>query len=132
MSISHSDNQITVQLGKLRRMIFTRGTAATLGESFQLLIAVLKEVLVLVWLAVCFVLVAFEWVGHRAITAGRSTRIWFSTLEDGNPQQTVSEIAADTGKSLVARSQKTIAQVMVQAKKQLGLPIDSSETAKDI
>jgi hypothetical protein len=121
------NNQVSAQLNKLRQIVFTRDTVVTLGQSIRILITLLQETLKLLWLVFCMVLVGFEWAGKQAIAAGQSLKTWSTRLPEMNSEQTASELAVETGKTLLTTAQRAIEQMMTHAKQQVGLSVESSQ-----
>lgn len=121
MNQSEESNPTIAQLNKLRQIIFTRDTALTFSQSIRLLFTLLKESLVLLWLALCYTLVALGWLGNKAIQSGQVTQKWVSTLRETSREQSPGEVAAETGRTVLDGSKVAIDYVMTQARKQVGL-----------
>jgi hypothetical protein len=114
-------NPAIAQLHKLRQIALTRDTVSTFSQSIRLLFTLLKETGILLWLAVCYGLIAIGWVGNKAVESGQRAKSWLNSLRESSQNQSATEIAAETGKSVLAGSKTTIDYVMTQAKKQVGL-----------
>jgi hypothetical protein len=118
---THTTNPTLAQLNKLQQLVFTRDTAITFTQSLRLLFVLVKESLVLLWLGLCYGLVAAGWLMSKVFHLGGNTKIWVNSIQEASREQSVSEIATEVGKTVLTSSKVTFDQVMTQAKKQVGL-----------
>ncbi|MGV0024903.1 hypothetical protein [Phormidesmis priestleyi] len=118
---SETSNLAIAQLKKLRQIAFTRETALTFTQSIYLLFTLLKEALVFLWFALCYGLIAFNWLATKALHSGQRAKNWFSALSETKRDKSTAEVVAETGKLIVMGSKAAIAYIMTQAKKQVGL-----------
>jgi hypothetical protein len=116
-----ANNPLREQADKLKGILFTKDTAATLGQSVRLLFVVLKEALVLAWLAVCWGIVAIGWLGNKTTETGQQFKQQWTTFQETHQNQTASDIVAETSKSVLNSSKTVMGQIMTGAKKQVGL-----------
>lgn len=120
-------NPAAAQLNKLQQILFTRDTAVTFSQSLRLLLTLVKESLVLLWLGLCYGFVAFGWLGNKVVQMAQATKSRLTTLQETSREQSVTEIAAETGKTVLTSSKATIDYMMTQAKKQVGLLDESNQ-----
>ncbi len=116
-----ANNPLKEQADKLKGSLFTKDTAATLGQSVRLIFVMLKEALVLAWLALCWGIVAISWLGNKTTQTGQQFRQQLTTFQETHQDQTASDIAAETSKSVLNTSKTVIEQILTGAKKQVGL-----------
>lgn len=112
---------ISEQVEKLKSLLFDKDTARTLGQGLSLIFVVVREALVLAWLAFCWATVAVNWLGHKTVQGGQSARNLYVSLQEENQNRTASDIASDAGKSLVDQSKNTFNRVVETAKQQVGI-----------
>jgi hypothetical protein len=116
-----ANNPLREQADKLKELLFTKDTAATLGQSVRLILVLLKEALVLAWLTLCWGIVAIGWLGNKTTETGQQFKQQLSTFQEAHQNQTVSDIAAETSKSVLNSSKSVMEQIVTGAKKQVGL-----------
>jgi hypothetical protein len=112
---------LNTQIRKLKQLLFTKDTATNLGESLRILFALLKETLMLIWLALCWGIVAIAWLATKTTQAGQTANNWWVTLQEARQHQTASDIAIGIGKSVLNTSKALVKQILTKAKKQVGL-----------
>ncbi|MGP1384651.1 MAG: hypothetical protein ACTS2F_13895 [Thainema sp.] len=112
---------ISEQVEKLKKLLFDKDTAKTLGQGLSLIFIVIREALVLAWLAFCWAIVAVNWLGHKTVEGGQSARNLYVSLQEENQNRTASDIASGAGKSLVDQSKNTFNRVVETAKQQVGI-----------
>lgn len=115
------NSPISEQLAKLKGLLFAKDTATTLGQGLNLIFVVVRESLVLAWLAFCWAIVAVSWIGQKSIQGGQSARNLYTSLQESHQNQTASDIASEAGKSLLDQSKITFNRVVTTAKQQVGL-----------
>ncbi|UBF30542.1 hypothetical protein K9N68_35790 (plasmid) [Kovacikia minuta CCNUW1] len=115
------NNPLAEQADKLKGILFTKDTATTLGQSVRLIFVVLKEALVLAWLALCWGIVAIGWLGNKSTQTGQQLRQQLTTFQETHQDQTASDIATETSKSVLNSSKTVVEQILTEAKKQVGL-----------
>lgn len=120
-------NPLPEQVNKLRQILFTKDTATTFGQSFRLLGVLIKEMAVLAWLALCWGIVAIGWLVNKTGQTGQFLQASWTTLQTSNQHHTPSEIATETGKTVLNKGKTAIAQIMTEAKKQVGLVDEPTE-----
>lgn len=118
---SSLNNPLPEQVNKLRQLLFTKDTATTFGQSFRLLGVLIKEIVVLAWLALCWGIVAIGWLVNKTGQTGQLLQESWTKLQESNQNHTPSEIATETGKTVLNKGKTAIAQIMTEAKKQVGL-----------
>ncbi len=118
---SERTNPAISQLNKLQELVFNRESALTFAQSIRLMATVVKEFATLLWLTVCYGLVALSWLGNWAVQSGQQAKGWWIEFKQRRSQQSTTEIAAETGKSVLHRSHAIVSYVVRQARKQVGL-----------
>jgi hypothetical protein len=109
------------QVDKLKSLLFTKDTVTTLGQSINLVITLVKETLILGWLALCWTIVAIGWLGKTGLQTGEYLKQKLINLQESYQDRSPSDIATETRKTVMS-SGKTIAeQILTGAKKQVGL-----------
>lgn len=106
---------ISNQFNKLKEFFLLKDTAKTFFKSLQLLFIVLKESMILIWLSLCWCVVALSLLGDRVIQAAKSINAWWSSLSNQNISK--KEVAVST-------FQDAIHSLISKAKKQVGLQVD--------
>jgi hypothetical protein len=118
---SERTNPAIAQFNKLQELVFNRESALTFTQSLRLIATIVKEFATLLWLTLCYGLVALSWLGNWAVQSGQRTRTWWIELKHQQAQQSPAAMAAETGKSVLSQSQAAIFYVVRQAKKQVGI-----------
>ncbi len=112
---------MTEQLHKMKQLLMNHDTAKTFQQSCRLLLSLLKETVVLLWLAICWVIVGTTWVVDR----GRSLTITFQHLRDqlnkAKQERTPKEIVTEASQTLVQNSKTAMRSLVSEAKKQVGI-----------
>lgn len=111
-------SKIQAQAAKFWQSVVSVETVSAYTKAIDVTWTIIKEAAILVWLIVCLVLVIFDWGYDVATSAGKSTRNWW----DGLSKVENNDIAAETGKQLVAASKASLSSTISQARSQLGLP----------
>jgi hypothetical protein len=124
MSVSSENNSVLTQVYKIKQIAFHQDTTTTFGALARLLFNLVRESVVLAWLAICFAVVAVEWLGRRSRAMIQWGKTQFVQVQDSSQQRSSADVASDIGKSLVMTSQGAIAHLLVQAKMQLGIEVD--------
>ena len=116
-------DRLKTQAAKLWQLLFAQETTATYQQTLTLTGQILKESGLLLWLTICLILVLFEWFYKSATQAGQNARAWINhqQAEDASPDR----IATGLGKALLTASQNSVAYTLMQAREQLGLPIET-------
>lgn len=115
------NNPVAEQFQKLKQMVFTKDTARSLGQSLRLIFVVIRESLVLAWLALCWAIVAMSWLTTKTKQTSQTLKDNWTTFQESHQNQSASEIATETGKSVLNSSKSAIDRIVVEAKKQVGL-----------
>jgi hypothetical protein len=121
---SSSNSPISSQVEKLRQVILQRDTIDSFQQSLGLLFTVLKETTLLLWLVLCFSIVALTWLGEKAIALGRSLKTGLIELQENSRGQAPAEILSSTSRSVLLSSQSVANYLVTQAKQQVGLSDD--------
>jgi hypothetical protein len=111
-------NRIRVQAAKFWQLLTAPDTLESYKKVGLLTWDILKEAGLLVWLVVCLVLVAFEWLWRTAFGAGQNFRDWINQLEG-----TGDRAASEAGRALLSASVNSLSYTITQAKTQLGIPL---------
>ncbi len=118
---STMNSPVSGQVEKLKNLLFAKDTAKTLGQSLSLIVVVVRESLVLAWLAFCWAIVAISWLGQKTVKGGQSIRSLYVSLQESNQNRTASDIASEAGKSLIDQSKNTVDRIVETAKQQVGI-----------
>ncbi len=110
--------QLQEQATKVWQTITGAETIATYRQAIMVTWTIIRETAILLWLTLCLVLVVGDWFYTTAVTAGRKTRQWFSSVQQAESDQ----IASETGKALLTAGQNSVSSIVAQARTQLGLP----------
>jgi hypothetical protein len=119
-----SNNPISSQVEKLRQVVLQRDTIESFQQSIGLLFTVLRETALLLWLVLCFSIVALTWLGEKAITSGRSLKIGLTELQENSRGQDPGELLSNTSRSVLLTSRSAASYLVTQAKQQVGLSDD--------
>ncbi|MGC1306908.1 MAG: hypothetical protein WA885_06740 [Phormidesmis sp.] len=114
-------DRIQTQASELWDLLFSKETAATYQKAFDLTGTLLKETAQLLWLIVCSFFVFGAWVADTSVKTGKSVRDW---IDNKGVEPTVpgdKKAIADTGKSLLDKGRVSLANLLNQAREQLGL-----------
>jgi hypothetical protein len=117
LSFSTMNNPLADQITKVQQLVLSVETIQTYQRALQLTWQILKETLALLWLILCLSLVLTVWAKDWVIAGGQRFREWVTRLN----QQETSEIATNTGQSLLETSRNIFTFLIGQAKAQLGL-----------
>lgn len=112
------------QASKLWHTVSDAQTTSTYQQTIAVTWSILKETGKLVWLTICFGLVAGEWFWKWSYNAGGQARVWITKLSsqmEATESQDSGEFWSETGKSLLEASKKTAFSALSAAKDQLGL-----------
>ena len=110
-------NQIQTQATKVWQSIAAPETAATYQKTGAVTWAILKETGYLLWLVICLVLVAGEWIWKTGYRSGYDFREWLNNFERPSPDRLLSA----TGQTLLGAGKTSLASVLSTAKDQLGI-----------
>lgn len=112
-------NRLKEQFQKLWATLTGDETLPTYRKALDLTWQILKETLILLWLVLCLVVVAGEWVWNGAIALVNQSKTVLEKAKDTSSDQMVT----DTGKALLTASSDSVAFAIDRAKEQLGLPV---------
>ncbi|HEY9646555.1 MAG TPA: hypothetical protein V6C88_09310 [Chroococcidiopsis sp.] len=110
--------QISAQATKLWQVLSASSTLETYKQTITVTWQILKETALLLWLVVCLVLVAYDWIGTTAVLTGRRLKTWYAQLQNANTDQ----LASQTGQTLLQVGKTSFASTVALAREQLGLP----------
>ncbi|MBL1176288.1 hypothetical protein [Pantanalinema sp. GBBB05] len=125
--VDNGNRPLTEQVDKLRGILLRKDTAETLGQGLGLLFSVVKETMVLLWLAFCWCIVAIAWLGNKTTQAGQQAKQQWTTFQESTQDRTPSDIAAETSKTVLNSSKTVMEQILTTAKKQVGILDDESQ-----
>lgn len=108
--------QIQTQAAKLWQTISAPETLNAYTSVVFATWKILRELAILLWLAICFILVAADWLLSAAFQLGKATRNWFNQV--GKSEQ----VGTEAGKLLLSASRSSAYAAVSQARLQLGLP----------
>lgn len=115
---------VTVQASKVWQLLTASSTANSYKQAIEVTGTILKETTYLFWLVFCLVLVAGEWLWHRSISTGRSTRAWIEDMGKTAPAQSSDpgQTASQMWQNLLTSTQSASQSLLAKAKQQLDLP----------
>lgn len=114
-------DSIQIQASKLWNLLFSDETAATYQKTLNLTGTILKETAQLVWLIICSAFVFGAWFADTSVQAGKGIRDWLDRKVDPDSVPTDPEAIADKGKSLLDTGRVGMANLLNQAREQLGI-----------
>jgi hypothetical protein len=109
------------QAEELRKVVLQRDTIVSFQQSTGLLFTVIRETALLLWLVLCFGVVAFTWLSEKAIALGKSVKTGFDDFQENSREQAPAEILSNTGKSVLLTSQSAANYLITYARKQVGI-----------
>jgi hypothetical protein len=109
-----NSSSITAQVNQLKQIFSNNNAAETFSKSFHLLFVLIKESTILIWLLLCWCIVALSWSGDRANQMYRGVLGWWKALQTANQYSSKVDLATET-------VQNSIQNIVAKAKKQLGL-----------
>lgn len=110
-------NQIQAQAAKVWQTVSAPTTTETYTNTFLVTWLILKEIVYLFWLILCFGLVFSEWFWKTGYTSGSNFRDWLNNLEKPTPDRLLSQ----TGKAILSAGQSSVNLALSAAKEQLGI-----------
>lgn len=108
------NTSIVTKFNQLKQIFLNNDTAETFSKSFHLLFVLIKESMILLWLLLCWSIVALSWVSDRAKEIYQGVLDWWNTLHAAEQYSSKADIAAET-------VQNGIQKLVAKAKKQVGL-----------
>lgn len=115
-----SDTPIVQQFKKLQQMFLINDPATTFGKSLGLLFTLIKESIILGWLALCWGIVGLSLAGTTIKPTCQGLKDWWNRLHELRQHQSTRDIATEAAQSFVSKSQHIIQNLVVEAKKQVG------------
>jgi hypothetical protein len=118
---NHENNSSTItstsiseQFNKLKQLVVVNDTARTFKKSLRLLFVLIRESMILIWLAVCWGIVAVHWVGTYSTQMGQGVKNWWKAFHEIDSHQSKMDIAAEV-------AQNAMQNLVSKAKKQIGI-----------
>jgi hypothetical protein len=111
--------RLQAQAAKFTKLIFDPKTAETYSSALALTIAILTELVQLIWLAICSVLVIGNWIGDNAIRLGRDSRQWIQAQSSADGDS--SQAAVSIGENIMKVSKDGASFLVDKAYAQLGM-----------
>ena len=111
------ENRIQQQATKVWQAASEPGVIGAYTQALTLTWNLIKEVAILVWLVLCLVLVAGDWLWINGKAAISNLQTWFSRMKEVE----TTEVASDAGKVLANVSKQGATAIVSYAKTQLGL-----------
>lgn len=112
-------DKIKNQSSKVSELLFAPETGATYKKTVVLTWDILRETGILLWLIICLVFVGGEWFWKNSIRLGKGTRSWYEGLKESGQEE--SKSASEMGQSVMAALGTGTANLLYQAKQQLGI-----------
>lgn len=101
------DTPIVRQFKKLQQMFLLNDPATTFGKSLGLLFALIKESMILGWLALCWGIVGLSLAGATVKPTCQRLKDWWNRLHELRQHQSTRDIATEAAQSFVSKSQHT-------------------------
>ena len=115
-------DRIQTQASKLWDLLFDEETANTYQSALSLTGNILKESGQLIWLILCSFFVFGAWFADASTKTGQGVRDWVENRDAIAPSpESVKEIAAPKGKSLLDTGRESVAAALSKAREELGL-----------
>jgi hypothetical protein len=118
---------ITEQFNKLQQLLTVNDTAKTFGTSLQLLFSLIKESMILIWLALCWGIVALSWLGNNTQQLGGKLKGYWNLAKEFSQHPKKQDIANKTIQFSFDKSKSALQQVVSEAKKQVGFQEDHTK-----
>jgi hypothetical protein len=112
---------IKVQASKVSQLIFATDTAGTYQKALSLTWDILRETALLIWLAICLVVVGGEWLWNTAIELGQKGRAWYESLSAKPAEPEEPQSFESISKSVLSAGESGAAFLLHRAKRQLGM-----------
>jgi hypothetical protein len=117
--------QVLSQAAKLREILANPQTATTYRQAGTLTWSIIRETGLLVWLVICLVLVAGEWLVKNTNQVVDSVQTWLETSDQPQPDAAASksteERFSETSKTVLEASKTGLTKAVALAKSQLGI-----------
>lgn len=114
-------DKVKDQANIVSQLLFSADTGNIYKQALTRTWDILREVGVLLWLAICLIFVGGEWFYRTAVGLGRSARAWYIGLSEKS-SGTEPQSITSTGQALLNTVQSSTAYLLSQARQQLGLP----------
>jgi hypothetical protein len=111
------ETPIIEQFNKLKEIVLVNNTATTFANSLHLLLILIKESMILAWLALCWGIVALSLTGEQLKWLTQHLKHWWQHLNEVGQQKS----ATDMAQAFTAKSQHVFQKLVVEARKQVGL-----------
>jgi biopolymer transport protein ExbB/TolQ len=111
---------IVEQFNKLKQVFLVNDTATTFSKTVQLLFALGKEAMVLIWLVICWGIVALSLVSEKVKQLSQRLTIRWNEFQDLRQHQSMADIAPKTAQSIFSTGEQTVQNLVAEAKKQVG------------
>ncbi len=116
-----TNTPIVQQFKKLQQMFLVHDTATTFGKSLGLLFVLIRESMILAWLALCWGIVGLSLAGNTGKQMFQGLKNWWNRLHELGQHQSTTDLATETAQSFFSKSQNVLQNLVVEAKKQVGL-----------
>jgi hypothetical protein len=105
---------IAEQFDKLKQIFLVNDTAKTFEQSLRLLFILIRESMILIWLALCWGVVALNWANVHLKQIGQGAKSWWNAFQEVDQHKSKMDIATEI-------VQNTMQNLVAKAKKQVGL-----------
>lgn len=103
---------IVTKFNQLKQIFLNNDTVETFSKSFHLLFVLIKETTILIWLALCWSIVALSWISDRTKEIYQGVLDWWNTLHAAEQYSSKVDLATETVnngiQSLVAKARKQV------------------------
>jgi hypothetical protein len=113
-SANFNNTPIAEQVKKMKDLLVVNDTANTFSKSARLLFVLAKESAILLWLTLCWGVVALSWVADGAKQLQPKLQEWWRSLKSFGQRESKVELATGT-------LQTAVQNLVVKAKKQVGV-----------
>ncbi len=114
-------DKIQAQANKLWQILTNPATGDTYKQFVALTWSILKETGLLLWLAICLVLVLGDWFWKYSFDLGQGVRIWVDNQQTKPETAESGDFWGDTSKSLLEAGKAAADLALSTAKAQLGI-----------
>jgi hypothetical protein len=107
-----ANHSVAQQFDKLKQLFLVDDTLKTFEKSLHLLFVLIKESIILTWVALCWGIVALNSLGVHSVQLGQEVKAWRNSLQEEAQNKSkieiLTEIARDLARNLVVKARKQI------------------------
>jgi hypothetical protein len=117
-------SQLIDQVNVWWKTVSDKDSLGTFQKTILFIWNILRETGRLLWLVLCLGLVLITWIWTSSKTSSQKFQAWYESI----PEPKSEHVWAEASQFLASASRSTAANVMVQAREQLGLPAQQAPT----